>query len=264
MFVSVHSMMRSGRAEKLVVFEEYGAENFLAMLPLTFFEARTEHQGDPRIKVGSQHPGNEASSLLGSLPLSEPHLNPEAIEHFKKMSHDGLRNVTTQLDRIKELVFPAGAVSSLWSTSTHLPELINAVVLVRSVANEWVHSCSHMSRIAQAQHVEDAEISAVAEAFFKVGLLLMRLMNAILVMGQPSSLKDQCAFDDVETLLGTVVEIMLALFPEVKDKPVTYYLGAIINASTRAKAPGLNSFRCLGRTRVGLGRRSGVLTHTTT
>jgi len=254
LFASVHSMVRSSCSDKLVLFEENGAENFLTMLPPTFFEAQTEHQGDAGIIGGRQHPEKEDSKLLGALPPCEPHLNPEAIAHFKKISHDGSRNVTTQLGKIKELVFPAGADVSLWSTSTRLPELINAVVLIRSVANEWVHSCSHMSRIAQAQHDGDAEISAVAEALFKAGLLLMRLMNAILVMGQPFSLQDQCAFYDVKTLLGTVLEIMLALSVEVKDKPVTDYLNAMKKCKHVSKDARIDLFQMPSKDTCGPGR----------
>jgi len=254
MFASVHSMVQSGRAEKIVVCEENGAENFLAMLPPTFSEARTVHHGDAEIRGGGQNCGKYTSKLLGASPPSEPHLDPEAIAHFKKLSHDGSRIVSAQLDHIKELIFPAGAVVSLWSTSTRLPELINAVVLIRSVAKEWVHSCSHMSRIAQAQHVGDVKISSVAEALFKAGLLLMRLMNAILVMGQPFSLQVQCAFEDVETLLGTVVEIMLALSAEVKDKSVTDYLSAMRKCKHAGKGTRIDLFQMPSKDTCGPGQ----------
>jgi hypothetical protein len=243
MVASVHSMVRSGRAEKLILLEEKGAQNFLAMLPPTFPEARTGFQKDAGVRGSGQHPGKEATKIPSVGVPPEPHLKPEAIAHFKHLCHSGSCSVSEQLDLIKDLVFPAGEVVSLRSTSTRLPKLVNGVVLIRSVAKEWVYSCSHMSKIAQAQYVGDVEISAVAKALFKSGLLLMRLMNAILVMGQPFSLQDQCAFNDVETQLGTVVEVMLALSAQVNNKPVTDYLSAMRKCKHTGKATRIDLFQ---------------------
>jgi hypothetical protein len=170
-------------------------------------------------------------------------VDPVYVEYFLKLAQNLASGFQGKLDRAKEELFPSTSVATLESTSAGLHGFVNAVVLVRPVATEWIQACGHISRIVHTERIMQAEIAEVAVSLFNQGLRLARLMNTIILIDRPFALNERCSLEMIEKLLSSVTDIMTHLANDLPhEKGVIDYLAKISVARTRSQNKQAQSF----------------------
>jgi hypothetical protein len=195
--------------------------------------------------------GPEEDSVPVSLPDAE---YVEFVRDLFRIAKQETATMETKLQHVVEILLPQGFVPTLEASSSCLHNFVNAIVLLRPVAKEWLRTCAHMSRVVQTQipGLED-EISEVAERLFFQGLRLVRLLHAILVIGRPFSLQRR-TLEDLEKLSASVTEVMTLLAAELREKQFIDYVAEASSLSrSRSKSKRVDHFQMPSRSKHGPG-----------